>query len=214
MKIKKIGHCCLVIDVDGVRVVTDPGMFTQESHKDITNIDMILITHEHGDHIHTESLKEMIANNPDAKVITNSSVGKLLEESSIEYETLEGNATTEIKGLTLEAFDAKHEEIFEEFGIVQNTGFFIGEKLFYPGDAYCNPGKHVDVLALPVAGPWCRIGDVIRYAIEVKPNKTFPVHDGMLTEVGLNGQHGHVNRELTSRDIEFISMKAGDEQEF
>ncbi len=28
MKIKKIGHCCLIIETKGVRIMTDPGTFT------------------------------------------------------------------------------------------------------------------------------------------------------------------------------------------
>jgi L-ascorbate metabolism protein UlaG (beta-lactamase superfamily) len=30
MKIKKIGHCCLVIETNGKRIMTDPGSFTIE----------------------------------------------------------------------------------------------------------------------------------------------------------------------------------------
>ena len=70
--------------------------------------------------------------------------------------------------------DGKHAEIFEEYGQVQNTGYFIENKLFYPGDAYTEPGKVVDVLALPVAGPWCKSAEAIAYAIRVQPKKAFP----------------------------------------
>ena len=28
MKIKKIGHCCLIIETKGIRIMTDPGTFT------------------------------------------------------------------------------------------------------------------------------------------------------------------------------------------
>src|SRR3990167_6726087 len=77
MKIKKIGHCCLIIEEAGLRVMTDPGIYSTEQNN-AKNIDVVLITHEHGDHLHMESLKTVLANNPKAKVITNNAVGKIL----------------------------------------------------------------------------------------------------------------------------------------
>lgn len=213
MKIKKIGHCCLFIQTEKLNILTDPGAFSVEQNE-ISGIDIILITHEHADHLHTDSLKVILGNNPNAKVITNSGVGKVLDELDIKYEILEGKDTSEIEGLLLEAFDCKHEEIFDEIGQVQNTGYFIDNKLFYPGDAYCNPNKPVDTLALPVAGPWCKISDTIRYALEVKPKKAFPVHDGMLQGDKIGGSHAIPNKVLNDNGIEFTPMINGDEKEF
>lgn len=49
MKITKFGHCCLLIEENGVRILTDPGTYsTQQS--EVKNIDFVLITHEHADH--------------------------------------------------------------------------------------------------------------------------------------------------------------------
>lgn len=214
MKIKKIGHCCLVIDIDGVRVLTDPGGFTQEENGKITGVDIVLITHEHGDHLHAESLHKIIENNPDAVIITNSAVGKILDEEGIAHQVLEGRDTKELNTILIEAFDAKHAEIFDEYGQVQNTGYFIGNKLFYPGDAYCNPGKAVDVLAMPAGGPWCRVADTIRYAIEVAPRITFPVHDAIEREDRVNIPHRVIKDNLQANNLEFIPMLSGDEKEF
>jgi L-ascorbate metabolism protein UlaG (beta-lactamase superfamily) len=175
---------------------------------------LILITHEHNDHLHTGSLKEIISNNPNVKIFTNSGVGKILDQENISYELLEGNDVKMINNLLIEAFDSKHEEIFEEIGQVKNTGYFIGEKLFYPGDSYSNPMKEVPVLALPVAGPWCKISDAIRYALEVKPKKAFPVHDGMLQKNKIGASHKIPEKVLNENGIEFISVFEGDEIEF
>ena len=214
MKIKKLGHCCLLIDTGEVKILTDPGAFTIDSHKEVTGIDIILITHEHADHLHIGSLKEIIANNSKVKVITNTSVGKLIEAEGIEYEVLEGKDAKEYLNTLIEAYDAKHAEIFEEIAQVQNTGYFIDNKLFYPGDAYCDPEKDVDILALPVAGPWCKIPDAIRYALKLKPNKVFPVHDGMLQTKRVGGSHAIPLKVLQENNIDFISMIEGDEIDF
>jgi L-ascorbate metabolism protein UlaG (beta-lactamase superfamily) len=91
---------------------------------------------------------------------------------------------------------------------VQNTGYFIAEKLFYPGDAFYNPGVPVDVLALPVAGPWTDIKTAVEYAIEIQPQKAFPVHDGMLKSFGSN--HKAPLKFLPENNIEFIALQNGD----
>ena len=212
MKITKIGHCCLLIEHEGVRILTDPGAYTAEEHSKVTNIDVVLITHEHGDHLHTESLKEILANNSGAKVTTNTSTGKMLDEEGIAYTIVEDGGKDDEK-ILVEGFGNEHQEIYKEFGQVQNTGYFIADKLFYPGDSFYNPGKSVDVLALPVAGPWTNIKQAVEYGLEIKPNKAFPVHDGMFSEGMPGSTHKIPEKFLGEEGIEFISMKAGDEIE-
>jgi len=202
-----------LVETKGLRILTDPGAYSVLP-TDIRNIDIVLITHDHQDHVHAESLQELLKNNPNAEVITNSEVGKKLEELSIGYKKLEGRESETIKEVLLEAFDCKHEEIYGDFGRVQNTGYFIDNKLFYPGDSFFNPGKHVDTLALPVAGPWCTIHDAVDYALDVKPKKAFPVHDGMLLPDRRGITRKLPEKMLSENGIEFIDMIEGDTKEF
>ena len=212
MKIKKLGHCCLVVEENGKRIMTDPGSWTVEKHSDEKNIDLIIITHEHGDHIHIESLKKIIENNPSVKIITNQGVGKLLDEAKIEYQILEDKNPKDFFGVEIEAHNCRHEEIYKELGQVENTGFFIGKRLFYPGDSFYNPGKHVEILALPVAGPWANVKDAVDYALEIKPKVCFPVHDGMLISFGAN--HSMVRIALEKEGIMFKNFEENNEEEF
>ena len=213
MNIKKIGHCCLLIKTDNITILTDPGNYS-DNQNSITGIDIVLITHEHADHLHIDSVKEIIKNNPDVLIVTNSSVGKKLDEVNVQYSIVEGRSIFNVKDTLIESFDSKHEEIFGELGQVQNTGYFIDNKLFYPGDSYCNPEKPIDILALPVAGPWCRIKESIEYCLLVKPRVTFPVHDGMLQQDKIGGAHKIPEKVLTEHGIEFVIMNSGDEKEF
>lgn len=213
MKITKYGQCCLLIEVNDKRILTDPGRFSV-SQNEVKDIDLILITHEHADHLHSESLQTILENNPEAKVITNSGVAKVLTELGLSYEILEGTAHGERCGIALEAYDGKHAEIFEEYGQVQNTGYFIENKLFYPGDAYTEPGKDVEILALPVAGPWCKSADAIAYALRVKPAKAFPVHDWLLNDDGIALTYGLFESQLKNNDIEFVRLQNDETKEF
>jgi len=213
MKITKFGQCCLLIEVAGKRILTDPGKFSV-SQNEVTAIDLILITHEHADHLHSESLEAILAKSPAAKVVTNTSVGKVLTELGVTYEILEGRDSGEHAGILVEAYDGKHAEIFEEYGQVQNTGYFIAEELFYPGDAYTEPEKDVPILALPVAGPWCKSADAIRYALAVKPKKAFPVHDWLINADGVALTYGLFGAQLKAHEIEFIELQNDETREF
>jgi L-ascorbate metabolism protein UlaG (beta-lactamase superfamily) len=205
MKIKKIGHCCFVIEVNNRKIMTDPGFYTVEEQSKEKNINLIIITHEHKDHLHIESLKEIVKNNPNAKIITNNGVGKLLKELGIKYEVLENKVSKKVIDIDLEAHDCKHEEIYKEYLQVQNTAYFIDKRLFYPGDSFYNPGKPVEILALPVSGGWVRIRDAVNYALEVNPKICFPVHDGGLNAFG--GAHKVPDIFLTKAGIVFKNFE-------
>ncbi len=213
MKITKFGHCCLLIETRGKKILTDPGSFTTDQNN-VKGIDIVLITHEHADHFHVESVKKIKENNPNAIIITNSAVGKLLDKENISHSVLEGKTMDDFGEISIQAYDHRHEEIFEEFGQVQNTGYFIADELFYPGDSYTEPGRPVPILALPVAGPWCKISDALRYALHVKPKKAFPVHDAVVATEAVVFYHMVPETVLTQSGIEFVSMKAGDTIDF
>ncbi len=208
MKITKLGHCCLIIEEAGLRIMTDPGGWTT-AQNEIKNIDLVLITHEHADHLHIDSLKTVLKNNPVAKVITNSAVAKILQAENIQSEILEHGGSTIFKKVMLEGLGEKHAVIYDEFGQVQNTGYFIANRFFYPGDAFFNPGKPVEILALPVCGPWMKISEAIDYAKELKPKFCFPVHDGML---GITGPFHKVPEIILSQaNIKFSPLDIGKE---
>jgi L-ascorbate metabolism protein UlaG (beta-lactamase superfamily) len=207
MKITKLGHCCLLIKENGLRILTDPGAWT-ESQNNLTNIHVILITHEHADHFHIPSIQMVLKNNPEAKIITNEAVGKLLSENSLTYQTLVNEQSTTYQGVLLEAFGQKHEPIYPGIPVVENTGYFIGGRFWYPGDAFLNPQKPVEILALPVCGPWLHISQSVEYAKLLKPKVALPVHDGMLK---INGPfHAIPQRFLKENDIEWLVPKEGE----
>jgi L-ascorbate metabolism protein UlaG (beta-lactamase superfamily) len=211
MKIKKLGHCCLLIKTEKATILTDPGNYSTLQN-DVTGIDVILITHEHQDHFHLESLKKVLENNPSAKIITNASIGKLLEEQKISFEIVSEGQSNDTYGVLIEGYGHEHAEIYKTWGRVENTGYFIDGKLFYPGDAFTDPHRPVDVLALPVAGPWMKISEALEYGLVLKPRAVFPVHDGILKQAGL--VHRAPAKIFLENGIEFIPLLEGDEKEF
>lgn len=161
----------------------DPGNLST-GQDDVKNINAVLITHEHADHFHVASLKQVLANNPRAEVISHTRVAELLKEEGIACRVLEDGAMTEKGGVTIEAFGSDHACMHDSIPCIHNTGFMIANRFFYPGDAFTIPPKPVEILALPVAGPWMKLSEAIDYALTMKPKVCFPVHDGILKTPG------------------------------
>ena len=96
-------------------------------------------------------------------------------------------------------------------GQVENTGYFVDGKLFFPGDSFTNPNRAVDILALPVAGPWMKISEAINYAVALKPRVAFPVHDAIISTAFVGFLHKMLAGILGGESINFVPMQAGDE---
>ena len=210
MNIKKIGHCCLVIKTGSVTVMTDPGSFTT-AQDEMTGIDIVLITHE--DHFHIDSVKKIVANNPKVVIITNETVGKKLAAEGLKYEVVAQGGKNDAHGTVIEGYGCTHAPVYGEWGQTENTGYMVDSKLFYPGDAFTNPNRPVEILALPAGGPWMKPIEAIEYAIAVKPKKAFPVHDAMFTQGSTGFLHQLFQGVLAKNGIEFTGMLAGEEKE-
>lgn len=211
MKITKLGHCCLLVEVGGVRIMTDPGNYST-AQNGVVGVDFVLISHEHTDHLHIESVKQIIKNNPQATIISNKSVGKILDKEGILHTVVGDKQVFDMKGISLQGWGTKHAVIYKDVEDVENTGYIIGNKLFYPGDALTLLDRDIDILALPVAGPWIKISEAIEYALAVKPKKCFPVHDGNLRWQG--APHRLPKNALTKEGIEFVILLEGETKEF
>ncbi len=63
MQITHFGHSCLLVEIDGTKVLFDPGNFSH-GFEGISGLDAILITHQHPDHCDVAKLPDLVAGNP------------------------------------------------------------------------------------------------------------------------------------------------------
>lgn len=183
MRITKLGHSCLVIEEGEAKIIIDPGSYSK-GQENVTGVHAVLITHEHPDHLHPDSLRAILKNNPGAVIYTNSGVGAQLQKESIPYTLLEDGQKTEVQGVAVEAFGKIHAEIYSTLPRCHNTGYLIAGKFYHGGDALCVPEHPIEILALPVVAPWMRTADAIDYAKAIKPKVCFPIHDASLKITG------------------------------
>ncbi len=179
MKITKYGHCCLLVEEAGARILIDPGALTEGKHP-VEGIDVVLITHEHFDHCHVPSVAAVLAGSPACKVYTIPAVGDLLAKEGALHSLIAHGQSVQEKGVLIEAVGEKHAVVHPDIPQVGNVGFFIAERFFYPGDALTRPGRSPEILALPVAAPWLKLSEAVDYARALKPKHCFAVHDGII----------------------------------
>jgi len=210
MKITKFGHSCLLVEEGEARILFDPGNYTSNQN-DVQNVDAILITHEHPDHMDTDGIKTILGNNQDAKIYTNAGVGAKLKEVSIEFELLEDGQSIEVKGVLIEGFGSKHAHIHDDFTILINTGYRIAKKFFYGGDSVDNVVE-CEVLAYTACAPWLKVEWAVENAKKIKPKVCFPVHDAFLGTPG--PFYIMPERLLTSAGIKWQVIENGGSAEF
>lgn len=210
MKFTKFGHSCVLIQEGNVRTLLDPGSYST-GQNDVHDIDIVVITHEHQDHLDMDSLRAVLRNNPKVKVITNTAVGALLKKEGIPFSVVEDGRQLEEKGMSIEGVGEKHALIHSSIALAQNTGYFLAGKFFYPGDALTLPSKSVEILGLPAAAPWAKISEIIDYALAVRPRVCIPLHDGILRTPGMMG--ALVGRILEPAGIRFMQLELNREYE-
>src|SRR3954470_15358039 len=92
MKISKYLHSCLVFELDGYKILFDPGDISfiegLVNPEMFADVDIVVITHIHPDHFVIDILQKIIAISG-AQVVTNSQVGEQLDNAGIKYLLLE-----------------------------------------------------------------------------------------------------------------------------
>ena len=185
MNITRLGHACLLIETDNTRFLIDPGNYSTTWH-DITDLDAVLITHQHHDHVDVDNVAKVIGANPDARLVVEPAVvGKF---SAHTPDTASVGDRIEIGDASVEVVGGQHAVIHDRIPRVGNVGFVIrqgeGPALFHPGDSYATVPSGIDLLALPLAAPWARVSMTIDFANAVKPPRLFPIHDATVSEAG------------------------------
>lgn len=87
--ITPLGHASFIIDVNGMRLLIDPVVIPNRFLKrytkvpfrtpELNNVDYLLLSHNHRDHIDKRSVLQICKYNPDATVLTGLEIGRLLE---------------------------------------------------------------------------------------------------------------------------------------
>jgi L-ascorbate metabolism protein UlaG (beta-lactamase superfamily) len=211
MNITKFGHSCLFIEEQELRIVVDPGVYSTMQNQ-LHDVDVLIITHEHDDHCDINSVATIVKNNPQMTILTNKGVSEKLKKEGIASQVVQHGDIIRKKDIAIEFFGHDHAIMHSSIPPSENIGFFIAGRFFYPGDAFTNPRRPVDILALPVQGPWLKLPEAIDYALALKPKICFPIHDGIMKNSG--STHAIPKKVLTEHGIRFEVLDLDKRYEF
>ncbi len=195
MRLTHFGHSCLLVETADRRVLIDPGTFAQ-GFESAHDLDAIVITHQHADHLDQDRIIELRGHNPHALVVADPQSGGILATLGVPTITAQDGLDIVLGELTLTGVGATHAFNHDRVPSVTNVGVAIraaGEPtLYHPGDAYDGQPGPVDVLAVPLNAPWAAVRDTIDFTRRVAPQTLVPIHDALLSASGRAMYLGHV----------------------
>ena len=210
MRIEYVGHATTVVDLDGVRLLTDPLLRNRVGHlrravsvdaRALRGVDAVLVSHAHYDHLDLPSLEKLGKKLP---VVLPRGLGGLLRkkrfESVVEVEVGE---TVRIGSLAIRVVPALHDPGRAPFGVSgQPVGYVVEgtQTAYFAGDTDLFEGMaelgRLDVALVPIWGWGPGLGpghlDPARAAKAVallRPRVVVPIHWGTYFPIhlGLRG---------------------------
>jgi L-ascorbate metabolism protein UlaG (beta-lactamase superfamily) len=215
-RIEYVGHATVLVDLDGVRLLTDPLLRNRVAHlrraapvsaRTGRGVDAVLISHAHYDHLDLPSLEKLGKKLP---VVVPKGLGGLLRKRRFEavIEVEEGE-TFSIGDLRIRAVPAEHDGSRGPFGATaEPIGYVVSgsKSIYFAGDTDLFEEMHdlgpVDVGLIPIWGWGPGLGkghlDPERAAeavARIHPKLVVPIHWGTYFPIhlGLTGRPGFVD---------------------
>ncbi|MFJ3488607.1 MBL fold metallo-hydrolase [Leifsonia aquatica] len=208
MRLTKFEHAALLLEDSGRKLFVDPGSFTTPL-TDTANTVAVVITHEHADHWTPEQLKRVLDMNPDAKIFAPEGVARAA--ANFDVTVVHAGDTVQADPFTLQFFGGTHAVIHSSIPTVDNLGVLINDQLYYAGDSFTIPeGIEVDVLAAPAGAPWMKVAEVIDYVLAVKPKRSFPTHEMVLSRAGKDMSNARIAWATEQNGGEHFPLEPGD----
>ena len=195
-----LGHATVVVELDGVRLLTDPVLRRRVVHLrrhgavdlgEASRIDAVLLSHVHYDHLDRVSLRLLMR---DVPVVAPRGAGRLLRRFADVREVDVGDELS-IGSITIRATPARHASARPFVRATPALGFLMAgsRRVYFAGDTDLFPemselAESLDMALLPVAGWGPRVGEGHldpRRAVEalpvLRPRIAVPIHWGTLT---------------------------------
>jgi L-ascorbate metabolism protein UlaG (beta-lactamase superfamily) len=206
-----LGHATVLIELEGVRLLTDPLLRGRVAHlrrqpplveeSVFADPNAVLISHMHHDHLDPASLRRLGRDTP---LIVPAGAGAWLRSREFAAVTeLSVGEHARVGALTVTAVEARHDGHRARGPRAKALGYLVSgqRRVYFAGDTalyeeMANLSPSLDVVLLPVAGWGPRLGpghmdplDAARAVSLMQPRLAIPVHWGTLLPFGLIRRH-------------------------
>ena len=206
MRIEYVGHATVVVDLDGVRLVTDPLLRNRVVHlrravrvdvRAIRGVDAVLVSHAHYDHLDLPSLGKLGREMP---IVVPKGLGGFLRKRRFEHVSeIEAGESVRIGSVEVRAVHAEHDETRGLFGVkAPPVGYVVSgsRSVYFAGDTDLFEAMaelaSPDVALVPIWGWGPSLGsghlDPRRAAEAVhllRPRVAIPIHWGTYSPIHL-----------------------------
>lgn len=174
-----LGHACLLHETASDRVLIDPG--TMSSFADLTDLTAVLVTHEHADHVDVPAVLALLAANPGATLVCDTSTAASFPSATV----AEPGDVLSLGSVTVSVLGGVHAPVYGDVPDCPNLAYLLDDGvLLHPGDSFFVPPTPVQTLAVAIDGPWLKISEAVDYVLTVGPETVLPIHEGETTDPG------------------------------
>ncbi|MBB6479761.1 MBL fold metallo-hydrolase [Spirochaeta isovalerica] len=177
-----IGHGTLIIQYNDTTIHIDPWAALAD-YRALPDADLILITHEHQDHLDSEAIQAVVRK--DTEIITTGICGGLLKDRFDSITTMGNGDTTNFKNIKIEAVPAYNfEKPYHPRGM--GNGYILNcgkTRIYIAGDTENTEEmkalENINIAFLPMNLPYTMTPEqVADGATAFKPEILYPYHYG------------------------------------
>ena len=211
MKLTKLVHSCLLVEQDNQRLLVDPGGYSWQSGEvhdnHLQNINSIVITHSHPDHLSQNFVEAIMKHSPTARWYgTPQTVGQL------EKWGVEGKAISDDSHIRF--VKSEHADLSPWFPEQpEHTSYVLFDELLIGGDCHTLAEAHgARIFGAAInGGPW---GSVLGFAKMIesmadRPQIVIPLHDWHWNETARASFYQQLPNVLAKLDVKFVPLENG-----
>lgn len=212
ISIAKFVHSCLVVEKGSTRILFDPGKFSFNEGRvkpvDLGQLDWIVITHTHPDHLDIDVLRTLVAGHAPI-VLGNDEVVEKLQQQGIDAQAVTDGKVIPAGEVELLPIAVRHQPVLEE-KIPEVTAFLIDRRILHVADSFderLTKWRGLDALILPIMAPFLTETQVYDFAKTLAPKAVVPVHDGYARDFFVETRHETYAEWFHKAGIAFHSLK-------
>lgn len=189
-KIRYLGHSGFeIISDEECKILIDPYLNTEElpglkileknniDRNSLTNVDLIIVTHDHFDHFDKKAIIELFEKNKGAIIVAHDHILSQVDLPDRNKRSINIGNKINVRGIEIEAVNAHHPRSFCPLAFVINVD---GKRIYHAGDTELTTSftnVKPDIALVPIGGTLTMdCTDAVRATKIMKPEIVIPMH--------------------------------------